>query len=177
MVVNCTVLTLACCALIGCRATLPADLSPGPVPAGNAELTGYIAELPYVTADAGYRAGYTLWKGEPFDGEFDAVRQELRSGKIIGEWEKTPDELLSRAEVGYMVARAIELRRGLNWQLTGLGRYAWRELAYLGIVSASSEYGYVPGGEFLGILGRAGDYRDEHRGSLTRRAVLGEAPG
>jgi hypothetical protein len=161
----------------GCRATLPAEMSPGPTPTGNVELTAHIAELPYVTADAGYRAAYALRHGESSEADFEELAAQLRQERIIGDWDMPPNGLLDRSQVGYMIARAIDLKRGLNWQVTGLGRYAWRELSYLGIASASTDFGFVPGGEFLGILLRASDYQLQRRGSLTQRVDLGAPPG
>lgn len=161
----------------GCRVTLPADRTPGLAPHGNAELTGYIAELPYVTAEAGYRAAHALWKGASFDGDFAALASALRSGEIVGDWDHSPNDLLSRSDVGYMICRAADVRSGLNWRMTGLGRYAWRELTYQGIASPGNEYGFLSGGEFLGILARADDFRARRAGSLAQRATLGAPPG
>ena len=163
-------------AVCGCRATLPAEYS-GPAPAESDALIDHLSGMPYVSADAGYRAVHALWKREPAGGDFAAVAAGLRSGGVIGDWGHAADSLLSRAEVGYMVCRAIDIRSGLNWRLTALGRYAWRELNYLGIASPPNEIGYVTGGQFVGILSRADDYRNERRGSLTQRAELGAEPG
>ncbi len=166
-------LLLATSALFGCQATLPTDRTPGPMPEGNAALIEYIAQLPYVTAEPGYRAVHILWKQSEFQGDFQALQQTLRAGEIIGDWDHQPDSILMRGDVGYMLCRALEIKSGLNWVLTGLGRYAWRELNYLGIASPLSETGYVPGGQFLGFLSRAEDFRDNRRASLTQRAQIG----
>ena len=162
-------IALCLAALCGCQTTLPAR---GPIPTDSAELTAYIGDETFVTAEPGYRAVYTLWKGESFAGDFEALSAALVEGRIIGSsWDHAPDRILGRAEVGYMVCRACDIRSGLNWQLTGLGRYAWRELGYLDIAPRSSEIGYVSGGEFLGILSRAEDL-------MTRRSkgVEGNIP-
>ena len=75
-----------------------------------------------------------------------------------------------------MLCRAADVRTGLNWRLTGMGRYAWRELNYLKIASPISEYGYVPGGQFIGVLARAEDYMHRVRGDGTEPVELGAAP-
>lgn len=162
--------------LTGCYTGSRRAADQGMVPRDNAALTEYIANQPYVTAEPGYRATYVLWKGEPFEGEYAELAAQLRAARIIGDWDLPPDALLDRGAVGFILARALQVKSGLNWQLTGLGRYAWRELYYLGIVETISEYGYVPGGQFVGMLGRSEDYR--RRAARPVPAVdLGPPPG
>lgn len=143
--------------LAGCQATLPRNVQAEDPPGANAELMEYISNLQYVTADAGFRAIYILATREVFDGSYDALVAALESRGL-----KPPHlearRLLTRAEVGALVARAADIRTGLNWQLTGLGRYAWRELIYRGIARTEGEMAYISGGEFLGVLARAEEY-------------------
>lgn len=160
----------------GCRLTIPADRLPGPTPAGNAELMNYIAELPYLTADPGYRAAYLLWQNEPYEGEFADLAATLEQNEIVDDWEVGPNDALSRDKIGYMVCRALDIKRGINWSVTGWGRYAWRDLAYLGIASRVSEIGFLTGGEFLGMMSRASDYVANRYASQSQRVDLGPRP-
>jgi hypothetical protein len=179
--------SLALAALLvcaGCQSTQPrgatqpaAVLQPAPPPRTNAELISYLADQPYVTAEAGYRAAYMLWKGTDFEGDYDALVSELVAGRLIGaSWKHEREDRLSRAEVGYMICRACDIRSGLNWQLTGLGRYAWRELQYSQIARPSSEIGYVRGGEFVGMLSRAEEYVQKANKERAASIELGSRP-
>jgi len=143
---------------------------------GNGALMDYIADQAYVTVEPAYRAVYILWRNEIYAGGFAELTEELRAAGIVKrEWDYPPDAVLDRASVGYMICKAARVRSGLNWQLTGLGRYAWRELNYLGIASPISEYGYVPGGQFIGVLARAEEYMHKS-GTAPGPADLGHAP-
>ncbi len=145
--------------------------------AGNAELVNYIGDQPFVTAEAAYRAVYILAKAQAFDGEYDALAGALRSEKLVpGRWHHAPEQYLDRAAIGFMICRACQIRSGVNWNLTGLGRYAWRELQYHDIAQGGSEYGLMSGGEFVGILSRADDYLRRTGKGDVQRVELG-APG
>ena len=146
-------------ALSGC-ATMRATSQPAMPAASNAELVDYISDQPFVTAEAGYRAVYVLWKGQPYSGDYSGIQSELINGNIAaGGWNHDPADYLNRATVGYLVCRACEIKSGLNWMLTGMGRYAWKELQYRGIAQTSGgELGLITGGEFLGILSKAEEY-------------------
>lgn len=163
--------------LTGCQALAPRHAMAEAVPTdSSAALMEYIADEPYVTAEPGYRAAYALWRGESFDGDYAALTDVLRDGKIIGRsWDLPADKVLTRGSVGYLICRACDIGGGVNWRLTGLERYAWRELIYLGIAEPSSEYGYVAGGQFVGMLTRA----EEHVAGRSgwRKVELGSPPG
>ena len=163
--------------LLGCQAAGRHAASQPAVPTeSNAQLVEYIGDLPFVTAEPAYRAVYILAHGEVFEGDFDALCRQMRSEHLIAPyWHHRPDSYLDRAAVSYMIARAIDLRSGLNWRLFGLGRYAHRELVYRGIAHPASEMRLISGGEFLGMLARAEDYLYQHRPQL-QRAELGSAP-
>lgn len=172
-------LILPLCLLLGCQAVGPraATTQPAVPVEGNAALTEYIADQPFVTVEPAYRAVYVLRHGEVFEGDFAALTDVLRDSRIIGSgWNRRPDALIDRASIGYMFCRACNVRSGVNWHLTGLGRYAWRELIYLGIAGPVSEWGYVPGGEFVGMLSRAEDYLHGRGPTSIERASLGTPP-
>ncbi len=144
--------------LAGCQAP---HLAPsGPVPQrGTAELVMYIGDQPFVTAEPAYRAIYALATGESYSGEFAELAERMRAERLVdARWQHAPDRCLDRGTVAFMVCRACRIRSGLNWILTGLGRYAWRELQYKGIAGEGSETALMSGGEFVGMLSRAEEY-------------------
>lgn len=174
---------LTCLALLtllpACRTTLPnGAATQAALPTGsNAELMVYLSEQPYVTAEPAYRAVYILHSGQPSESGFRELTASLESeGLVAGWWDHTPDTLVDRGTVGYMIARACKIDTGLNWWLTGLGRYAWRELIFRGIAHPSGELSYISGGEFLGVLARAEEHMRDRR-KLEGAPELGPAPG
>lgn len=176
--------TLAAAALLfgslwlsGC-ASMRAASQPAMPAESNAELVDYISDQPFVTAEAGYRAVYVLWKGQPYAGEYSGLQSELVNGDIAaGAWNHDPADYLDRGSVGYLVCRACEIRSGLNWMLTGLGRYAWKELQYRRIAQSGGEMGLVTGGEFLGVLIKAEEYTRRRESSpMGSPAELGRDP-
>ncbi|MBI5864499.1 MAG: hypothetical protein HZB38_08325 [Planctomycetes bacterium] len=83
-------ITLACAGvlalIVGGCATMQSN-SQAPCPQNsNAELMDYISDQPFVTAEAGYRATYVLWKGQPFEGDFAALAAELGQARIAPDW-------------------------------------------------------------------------------------------
>jgi hypothetical protein len=164
--------------LAGCRAAMPHANDQTAVPTDtNAELVEYISDQPYVTAEAAYRAVYILSKGEIYGGDYDALADTMRTdGLVGGGWGYKSGTFVDRAAVGYLVARACQIRSGLNWRLFGLGRYAWRELIYRRIAHPSGEYGLISGGEFLGVLARAEEYLHEVGRAPGAEAELGSEP-
>ncbi len=190
--IRATLLAIIGCGLAGCDATqrrdtanpvtaqpgaesMTAEAAQAEVPRqSSAELMDYIGNQPFVTAEAGYRAAHFLARGESFDGDFPALSAELAGAAIIDDgWHYAPDYVLRRADVGYMICRACDIRTGINWPLFGLGRYAYRELQYLNIAGPGGEWALVSGGEFQGIVRRADEYRRRAGGP---RAELGPQP-
>jgi hypothetical protein len=164
--------------LAGCRAAQPHATTQPAVPTEtNAELVEYISDLPYVTAESAYRAVHILAKGEIFQGDYADLAATMAAEGLIGPgWNHAGNTFVDRAAVGHLVARACQIRRGLNWRLTGLGRYAYRELIYLGIAHPSGEYGLISGGEFLGLLARAEEYLHKVGRAPGAAAELGSEP-
>lgn len=170
------VLAAGLLAFPGCASMQPTASQPAMPTESNAELTEFISNQAFVTAESAYRSIYILWKGEPFSGDFDSLRSALEAGKVISPlWGHAPTSRIDRATAGFMLCRACDIRSGLNWQLTGLGRYAWKELQYRRIAGLRSEYGLVSGGEFLGLLIRSEDYLSR-RGDAPERIELGDEP-
>ena len=162
--------------LAGCQAPHMAPTSPVPR-AGTAELVLHIGDQPFVTAEPAYRAVYALAKGDSFSGDFAELTEKLRADGLIGkDWNYAADRCLDRGTVAFMVCRACKIQSGVNWMLTGLGRYAWRELQYKRIAGDGSEYGLMSGGEFVGLLSRAEDYL-QHAGRGGAEPVKLTRPG
>lgn len=148
-------------AVPACRVTLPHDAATQPASAamGNAELMEHVSAQPLVTAEIACRVGHALWKGETSAAPFEELLAALKAGDVApGHWNPGPTDCVDRALVGYLVCRAVDIRTGLNWRLTGLGRYAWRELQYRRIAGPGSDLRLISGGEFLGVISRAGEY-------------------
>jgi len=171
-------LVTLCLVTAGCQTTVPHRPTTRPdVPLdSNSALMNHIADQPFVTVEPAYRAAYILWQGDVYEGDFAALSSELEEGRIVGKsWDHPADAILDRASAGYLICRAAGIRSGLNWQLTGLGRYAWRELIYQRIVEPSSEYGYVPGGQYVGMLAKAEEHIHRHA-PAGDTVELGAAP-
>lgn len=164
--------------LTSCRVAQPRATTQPTVPTDtNAELIEYISEQPFVTADSAYRAVYILWKNQVFDGDFESLAAEMEAGKIAGRgWMLEPDTFVDRAAVSHLVARACDIRSGFNWRLTGLGRYAHRELVYRGVAHPSGEYHLISGGEFNGLMARAEEYLQKVGRAPGEVAELGSEP-
>ncbi|MFN0138332.1 MAG: hypothetical protein ACKVS9_19690 [Phycisphaerae bacterium] len=173
----CGLITLAGCATSDRAPATSQPASQAALPESNAELVDYISDQPFVTAEPACRAIYTLWKGESFAGSYDELVASLKAGKIVSElWDRPADGHLDRAAVGFMICRACGISSGVNWWLTGLGRYAWRELTYKGIARGGSEWRRVSGGEFLGLLVRADEYLVRQRRGNATSIDLGDSP-
>ncbi len=170
--------TLSALMLSGCRAAQPHATTQPAVPTDtNAELVEYISDVPYLAAEPAYRAVYILAKGEIFEGDYEALAAAMKTDGLIGRgWKYEANAFIDRAAVGHLVARACDVRTGLNWCLTGLGRYAYRELIYLGIAHPGGELRLISGGEFLGLMARAEEYLYEVGRAPGEVAELGEEP-
>lgn len=161
----------------GCRGPQPTSAPALPAQDDNAGLLEYINDQPFITAEPGFRAVYILWRGVPFEGDFTALTAALESERIVDPlWNLAPDARLDRATVGVLVCRACGIRSGLNWFITGMGRYAYRELVYHEIAQPAGELAYVPGGEFVGILQRAEKWMTARGRPLERNVELGDQP-
>ncbi len=81
-------------------------------------------------------------------------------GLVKKDWEHTPQAQITKGKVAYMFARALEFPGGVMYNITnGCPRYALRELIYKDIIRVGSEGQKVSGAEYVGIMGRADDYR------------------
>lgn len=155
-------------AISGCAAPRAAAPVPADALRGNAALVEHIADSPYVTAEAAYRMAYLLRHDAAFEGDFSALASSLiEAGIARKHWRHAPDQYVNRATAAVLICEALRWPGGVNWRLTGLGRYAWRDLQYRNVAGSSAEWGLVRGGEYLGMIQRAEE-------QLSAR---GKAPG
>lgn len=168
---------LALC-LGGCAMRTPHVTSAPVVPAdGNAELMEYIADQPFVTAEAAYRAVWLMIETEPYSGSFDDLTHELVQRKIAADsWHYAPDQTINNGTAAYLICRAAKINSSINFALTGLGRYAWKELQYRRIAEVGSESNLTTGGAFLAMLSKTDDYLHEMRRAPDQRSELGHDP-
>lgn len=155
---------LASLLAIGCASTGRTTAEPLTEDAltSSGGLIEFIGNQPFVTAELGYRAAYAMAEGEMFDGEYAALEQTLvQRGIAKANWNLAAGEPLRRGQVGYLVCRAAGIKTGVNWNLLGTERHAYRELMYLGIAREAGEYGLMPGGEFQGVLVATEEYLAE----------------
>ncbi len=171
--------TLTLAALCGCQTSgLHATSQPAVPRDSSAKLIMYITDQPFVTAEPACRAVHVLAKNAPFAGDYEGLLETLRTeGWVRRNWDPEADRYLDRATVAYMLCRACAIRSGLNWNLTGLGRYAWRELQYRGIAGGGGETALMSGGEFVGTLLRAEDYLQRTGKGQVEPTELGQPPG
>lgn len=155
----------------GCRVSLPRE----PVPyEDNAELIVAIAEMPYVNADAACRAVYILVTGDVFPGEYDELLDAMRQ-RDLPVADIAPHEAPNRQEIAKLLAEVADVPAGVNYALTGLGRYALRDLQYHRVVRTPNDYGPVSGGEFLGMLARTEELIAARR-KTGEKVELGQEP-
>ncbi|MBK8915744.1 MAG: hypothetical protein IPM64_14310 [Phycisphaerales bacterium] len=142
--------------LSGCAAPRAAAPMTADARVGNAALVEYVADSPYVTAEAAYRMAYLLRHDALFDGEFAALRDELvEAGIVRRRWGHAAEQYINRATAAVLICESLRWPGGVNWRLTGLGRYAWRDLQYRNVAGSGADWGLVRGGEFLGMIQRA----------------------
>lgn len=132
-------------------------------------LHDHLPRQPVVTVAEAYRAMLLLADGEDHAASFSEREESLLARKIVrSAWKLERDAAIDRGSVGYMVARILQIRGGVNREiLGGLGigdrRYAVRELMYLDIMPSGATYRYISGAELVDVMGRADKYMAEHK--------------
>lgn len=128
-----------------------------------------LAAKPNATLEDTIKAVYMLSTGESsvenksFEQVCDIMRQK---GVVVVKdpWSKTPDRMVNRGQISYMLCKALGVRGGITMHLTGVSeRYAFRECVYLNLVPAGTQWDLVTGGELVGILANAAEYQEKHR--------------
>ena len=140
------------------------------LPAGEGEVTSdakFFYELTnkqYCTTDEASRGVLYFVDGTDTSANFQerAARVQMH-GLVKKNWENNPQAPITKGKTAYMFARALELTGGVMYNVTNASvRYALRELIYKDIIKGGSEGDTVSGAEYVGILGRADDYRQSH---------------
>lgn len=155
-------------ALAGCA---PSGIKPAmafaDLPPAEEEVTsdaGFLYELSekkHCTLDDAYRGMLYFIDGTDTADDFEQRAARLAMHEVIDKrWTHNPNSPATKGRIGYMLARAIGIKGGVMYNITGASpRYALRELAYRGIIVGTSENAHISGAEYVGILGRADDYR------------------
>jgi hypothetical protein len=100
------------------------------------------------------------------DGKDDATTYDARvaslksRGFLAQNFNQPADEALQRGTIAVALAKSLHLKGGLTVRIVGYSpRYAARELEYKGIYPSSSTEQLFTGGEFVGVIGKAEDFR------------------
>ena len=118
----------------------------------------YLATVPVVTVDEGFRAVLMLVDTPEDVSTFPARRAVLaHMGAIKPAWELEPEQVLNKGTLAHMVRTVCGLPPGLNelWlSPLGLGdrRYALKTCVYVGVMSSGLSYAPVTGGELLSVI-------------------------
>lgn len=110
-----------------------------------------------------------------YDGRIKALRAR---GMLPAGFNAPANEAVSRGVLAYALVKMLGIQGGWVMHVFGPSeRYAVRELMYEGMYPPSSPQQTFSGTEFLGIMGKAEDYRREHYAEIPEPAenVAGEA--
>ncbi len=133
-----------------------------------------LADMRCTTFEDGCRAIMMLEAGEIPEDTFVEIARELTEKGIIKEkWQTEPARLLDKGRIAYMVCKALGIKGGLTMRIFGVsGRYGLRALTDLKIMVKGADAKYVSGGELLGIVYRAQEYRNKK--AAKKEAEAGE---
>ena len=132
--------------------------------ASDAEFIFDLSEKKHCTTDDAYRGMLYFIDGKDTSRNFrERTARLAMRGVIDTNRTHKRNATITNGTVAYMLVRALGCRGGVMYNLTNASeRYALRELVAEGIIKGSSEYSKVSGAEYVGILGRADDYRQEN---------------
>ncbi len=159
-------ITLAIALVAGCHTTtVPDQLLPkfaGNEPDTQLDFWHHLATRSLVSNDEAFHGMLLYLDGKDDAQGFAQRTQTLKSRRLIpANFNRPADEALQRGTLAYSIARTLNIKGGLTVRLTGLSpRYAIRELEYLDILPTSSTNQVFTGREFVGVIGKAQDYRD-----------------
>jgi len=152
--------------LLGCATTTTVPDSVLPRVAGNDEQQQLdywheVATKPLISNDEAFH-GLLLY----LDAKDDATTYDQRvaalksRGFLPKNFQKPASAALERGTLAVALAKHLNLRGGLTMRLTGVTpRYATRELEYRAVYPPSSPQQIFTGGEFVGVIGKAEDFR------------------
>ena len=127
----------------------------------DAEFLYNLTNKRYCSTDDAYQGILYFVDGQDSSADFkERVARVQMHGLVKKSWKHNPQGPITKGKVAYMFARALEIPGGLMYNITnGCPRYALRELIYQDIIRIGSEDDKLSGAEYVGILGRADDYR------------------
>ena len=127
----------------------------------DAEFLYELSDKKYCTTDDAYRGMLQFVDGQDTSSTFQERTARVQMHGLVKKgWKHVAEEPITKGKLAYMFARALELPGGVMYNVTDANcRYALRELIYKDVIRIGSEGEKVSGAEFVGILGRADDYR------------------
>jgi hypothetical protein len=152
--------------LLGCATTTTVPDSILPRTNGNEEQQQLdywheVATKPLISNDEAFH-GLLLY----LDGKDDATAYDQRvatlraRGFLPKNFNRGANDALERGTLAVPLAKHLGLKGGLTMRLTGVTpRYATRELEYRGVYPPSSTQQIFTGAEFVGVIGKAEDFR------------------
>ncbi len=79
-------------------------------------------------------------------------------------WHLNADKTVTKGTLAYMLCKGLKIKGGVVMHLLDIRRYAYREAVYNKLMQPGSEYEPLTGPEVVGIMNRAGNYKQ--RGTL-----------
>ena len=153
---------------------LLAQAAPAPEPPKKEKRTDALRRL-YEKDRAGAgdacRLLLAVAKGEPVEGEFDALRKEaVERGLLDAGWELTDAGPVDNATVAYMLVKALGIKGVLTMSVFGPSRrYAFRECLFLKLIAGGTPGEFVSGRELLDILTAAERWKQAGNLDAERR--------
>ena len=129
----------------------------------DAEFLYELSEKESCSSDDAYRGMlYFIDKSDTSNNFQERTARLVMHGVVDKDWKHNPSEAMCKGKVAYMFARALGIRGGVLYNISNANqRYALRELIYKGIIKSGSQSSQVSGAAFVGIMGRADDYRQK----------------
>src|SRR5688572_22227151 len=164
-----TALAAACLfanVLIGCAATTTVPNSlllrrAGNDPQHQLEYWHDLATKPLISNDEAFHGLLLYVDGKDDATTYDQRVATLRShGYLPRNFSRGGNDAVDRGTLAVALAKHLGLKGGLTMRLTGVTpRYATRELEYRGVYPPSSTNQIFTGSEFVGVIGKAEDFR------------------
>src|SRR4051812_28927956 len=161
--------TIACAfasALTGCgTATVSQSVLPrlaGNDPQRQLDYWHEVATKTLIGNDEAFHGLLLYLDEKDYAGNYDQRVASLKSRGFVSRNFKEPAERsLDRGPLAVAMAKSLNIKGGLTMRLTGLSpRYASRELAYRGVYPDNSSTNQIlTGAEFVGVIGKAEDFR------------------
>jgi hypothetical protein len=151
-------------------AATAAPAAPAAAPAAPAKVGSdaeFFAEIGYkdsvTAADTARAMVIFVSEGKEAGAEFDAAKAYLKDKGVLPDgWldKAKSDDPIDKGHLASLLCRALGIKGGWMMHLTGpIPRYALAECAYLELISPGPDYARVAGGELVGVIANADNYR------------------